>query len=120
MRWARAGIPYPILIRPGQQPRQIRSEGGLLGAFASQTFEMVSHKFEQGDTLLFFSDGIESLLLGKLNGNDDTSILPTAWIDKVAIDGPESALAEIHQLIAEKTPANWAKDDITVIAIKMN
>ncbi len=34
--WARGGAPYPILIRQGQFARQVRSAGGLIGAFEEQ------------------------------------------------------------------------------------
>jgi len=33
LTYARAGHPYPILIRPGQQPEQLQIRGSLLGVF---------------------------------------------------------------------------------------
>lgn len=59
---ARAGHPYPVLIRPGQTPRQIESRGGLLGVFEEADFEQKSIQLMPHDKVLMYSDGCESLL----------------------------------------------------------
>ncbi|MCI0499684.1 MAG: SpoIIE family protein phosphatase [Planctomycetales bacterium] len=61
LEYARAGHPYPILIRDGQlQPLQTR--GGLLGVFAEAQFEQQSIQLQPGDKLLVYSDGGEPLI----------------------------------------------------------
>lgn len=120
IRWARGGVPYPILIRSGEKPRQIPSEGGLIGAFSGQSFEVVTHDFAPGDTLLFYTDGLEALLMTRRTGHNEASLLQSTWIDRLAIDGPQTALAEIHQEAINTPDTDWPKDDITAIAIRMN
>ncbi len=119
VRWARAGLPYPILLRPGQPPRQIHSDGGLLGALPDQTFEIVHHSFKPGDVLLFFSDGIETLLLDRPGGSDK-SILHTPWLNQLADTGPALALDDLRGRLRRKNTGPWPIDDITLIAISMN
>jgi len=118
--WARGGIPYPILIRPGETPRQMLSKGGLIGAFENNAFEIATHDFESGDTLLFFTDGLEALLMGKEVNYGTESILHSPWISQLSIDGPEAALAEIKERASHIPDEDWPKDDITVIILKMN
>jgi len=120
IRWARGGNPYPILIRPGELPRQIRSSGGLIGAFEQNGFEVVSHHFEPGDILLFFTDGLEALLLGKKTSYGDGSIMDTSWLKQLAVDGAESALATIRELALKQSQQDWHKDDVTAMVLKMS
>jgi len=120
VRWARGGTPYPILIRPDVPPRQIRSAGGLLGAFDHQSFEVVSHDMRPGDLLLFYTDGLEALLLKRHATDGDDAILRTLWMEQLRIEGPDAALQEIQRLASENSPQSWPRDDITVLAIRMN
>ncbi len=119
IRWARGGMPYPILLRPNQSPQQLRSDGGLLGAFPNQSYEPCFHRFESGDSLLFFSDGIESLLLGKKHCGQD-GILHTPWLKELAHEDPDAALQNIRQLADHKKDDQWCKDDITIVLIRKN
>lgn len=120
LRWARGGSPYPILLRPGEEPRQLRSSGGLIGAFDDQSFDTASHTLERGDTVLLFTDGLEALLLGRESSCCDGAILKSKWLDRVAIDGPEVALEQIRDRASRLRDTEWPRDDITVIALKMN
>lgn len=61
LEYARAGHPYPILIRDGQL-QQLTTRGGLLGVFAEATFEQQSLKLIEGDKLFVYSDGGEPLI----------------------------------------------------------
>lgn len=116
IQWARGGSPYPLLLRPGDYPRQIRSAGGLLGADAQQDFEMAELGLEPGDTLLLYTDGLETLLVGR--HCDPAAMLSCSWLDRVATDGPEAALADLKKR-AESGRAG-TRDDITVLALRMN
>jgi phosphoserine phosphatase RsbU/P len=119
LRWARGGAPYPVLLRPGELPRQLRSAGGLVGAFENQKFEIATHTFEQGDTLLLYTDGLEALLLGRERSCGDGAILEVEWLKTLSIDGPDAALARLGELAADAN-SDWPKDDITAIALKLN
>lgn len=61
LEYARAGHPYPLLIRDGKlEPLQTR--GGLLGVFEEAQFEQGSVQLQPGDKLLVYSDGGEPLI----------------------------------------------------------
>ncbi len=59
--YARAGHPYPVLIRDNQLV-QLQSRGGLLGVFPEADFEQQSIQLQPGDKLFVFSDGAEPLI----------------------------------------------------------
>jgi serine phosphatase RsbU (regulator of sigma subunit) len=119
IRWARAGAPYPILLRPGESPRQLQSAGGLMGALEDQTFETAQHELQRDDVLLFYTDGLENLLLGKQGCGSEGAILQSPWLNELATDGPDAALAEIKELAASLKPTDWPHDDITAIALRL-
>ncbi|MBN1361523.1 MAG: serine/threonine-protein phosphatase [Sedimentisphaerales bacterium] len=59
---ARAGHPYPILLRQGQAPRPLETRGSLLGVFESAEFTQTTTQLQVGDRLLLYSDGAETLI----------------------------------------------------------
>ena len=69
LTYARAGHPYPILIRPGQQPEQLQIKGSLLGVFEQAEFPQHTVQLQPGDKLFMYSDGAEPFI-GKF---DDTT-----------------------------------------------
>jgi len=64
MTYARAGHPYPILIRSGQPPEQLEIRGSLLGVFEQAEFPQQKIQLQPGDKLLIYSDGADSLIGG--------------------------------------------------------
>ena len=62
LTFARAGHPYPILLRPGQPPQQLQTRGALLGVFDSAEFIERTVQLEADDRLLLYSDGAEWLI----------------------------------------------------------
>ena len=61
LEYARAGHPYPVLIR-GDKLIQLQTRGGLLGIFPGAEFEQQSIQLLPGDKLFMFSDGAEPML----------------------------------------------------------
>lgn len=120
IRWARGGMPYPVLFRPGQKPHQIRSSGGLIGAVDEQSFEVVRHSLAPGDLLLFYTDGLEAILLDRPNTYGDEAILRTDWMRQLADEGPDACFEQIRLLAASREPTDWPHDDITAFALRMN
>lgn len=114
--WARGGLPYPILVRPGQTARSIRSKGELLGAFEDVYFESCSEQLLPGDTMLFLSDGIEALLLGG-PGSGSELLEQTEWFTNLGQRPIDDDISEINQLIDETPPDRWPCDDVTIVAV---
>ena len=59
MTYARAGHPYPILIRPKEKPEQLEIQGSLLGIFGQAEYTQQTVQLQSGDKILLYSDGAE-------------------------------------------------------------
>lgn len=64
LTYARAGHPYPVLIRPKSQPEQLEIRGSLLGVFEQADYGQRTIQLHRGDKLLLYSDGVESFVGG--------------------------------------------------------
>ncbi len=62
LTYARAGHPYPILIRAGQHPQQLEIRGSLLGIFEDVEYIQETVQLQKGDKLLLYSDGAETVI----------------------------------------------------------
>lgn len=57
---ARAGHPFPMLLRDGEEEvTTLEPEGGLLGVFEDEKYEQETIQLKPGDRLLLYSDGFE-------------------------------------------------------------
>jgi len=64
LTYARAGHPYPVLIRPQEQPQQLEIRGPLLGVFEHSEYIQQTIQLQPGDKLLLYSDGVEPFIAG--------------------------------------------------------
>jgi len=62
LTYARAGHPYPILIRHGQPPERLEVRGSLLGIFEQAEYVQRTVQLQPGDKLLLYSDGGEPFI----------------------------------------------------------
>jgi serine phosphatase RsbU (regulator of sigma subunit) len=62
LTFARAGHPYPILIRPGEAPQRLEIKGSLLGIFGQSEYIQQTIQLQPGDKLLLYSDGAEPFI----------------------------------------------------------
>ena len=59
--YARAGHPYPVLIRDGK-PTQLEIRGSLLGIFEQAMYKQQSISLQSGDKLILYSDGADPFI----------------------------------------------------------
>lgn len=62
LTFARAGHPYPLLMRGEQAPQQLEVRGSLLGVFEEAEYCQETVQLEPGDKLFMFSDGAEPFI----------------------------------------------------------
>jgi len=62
LTYARAGHPYPIFIRRGEQPKQLEVRGSLLGVFKQAEYVQDTVQLQAGDKVLLYSDGGEPFI----------------------------------------------------------
>ena len=116
LTFARAGHPYPILIRENCKPQQLQSRGALLGIFEDAEFEQETIQLQESDKLLLYSDGVENFI-GCL---DDKSCFN---FSENFCDAKKLKIAEMLERLestVKNTKINPAEfDDITMLGLEI-
>jgi hypothetical protein len=60
--YARAGHPYPVFLRQGEEPKQLEVRGSLLGVFKDADYAEDKIQLQPGDKILLYSDGAEPFI----------------------------------------------------------
>ena len=117
LTFARAGHPYPILIRPGQQPQQLQIRGPLLGIFEQAEFTQQTIQFRSGDKLFIYSDGADPLV-GEI---DDLSRFNFSKEFCDCIDLPVyEMIKELDGILANQQTNPAEFDDVTTIGLQIS
>jgi len=116
LTYARAGHPYPILIRKNEQPQQMELRGSLLGVFRQAKYVQQSIQLQPGDKFLLYSDGAESLI-----GNfDDSTGFNFSREFNETKDLPIIEMFDKFNSIAQNKNVDPSEvDDITAIGIEI-
>lgn len=114
LRLAVAGHPPAILLRPGQAPRQIECDGGLLGIFPGEVYNEVDIDLEPNDKILFYSDGFEQAFT-----DDGTPSHVKEFSQLTEINDPEAVVQEIAARIDAQSGSLHQADDLTLLCISI-
>jgi len=116
LTYARAGHPYPILIRPGQEPEQLQIRGSLLGIFEQAEYIQGTAQLQPGDKLLLFSDGAEPYI-GRFNDQGGFGFNREFFNIK---DSPITEMIDsLNAVLQNQTIEQTEVDDITVIGLEI-
>jgi len=116
LTYSRAGHPYPVLIRPGQEPEQLQIRGSLLGIFEQAEYVQGMVQLRPGDKLLLYSDGAEPFI-GKFDDNGSFSFNDKFCNikDSSLFDVVDSINADIQNQTFDPSEV----DDITLIGLEI-
>ena len=119
LNYANAGHNPPILLRRGKSScTELDAEGLILGVNRAVSFEGKSVQLQQGDLVLFYTDGITEAqsVTGELFG---TGRLCTV-LTEVFEDEPQKIIDRLLKEITEYTSSNLLQDDISMVVMKVN
>ncbi|MHC4721481.1 MAG: PP2C family protein-serine/threonine phosphatase [Planctomycetota bacterium] len=116
MTYARAGHPYPILIKQNQRPQQLEVRGSLLGIFAQAEYVQETVQLQSGDKVLLYSDGAEPFI-----GSFDDTIGFNFSDDFYKMkDLPVIEMMDRFNTVAQSQEIAPAEvDDITAVALEI-
>jgi sigma-B regulation protein RsbU (phosphoserine phosphatase) len=116
MTYARAGHPYPIIIRPGRNPEQLQIRGSLLGIFEQAEYIQGTVQLQPGDKLLLFSDGAEPYI-GRFDDQGGFSFNSEFCDIK---DSPIIDMIDtLNTVLQNQTIDPTEVDDITIIGLEI-
>lgn len=116
LTYARAGHPYPILIRRAKQPEQLEIRGSLLGIFEHAEYAQQTVQLQAGDKLLLYSDGADPFIgsfddMSGFHYNERFCRIKDLPI--VEMMGEINTLAQSHEVKPSEV------DDITVVGLEI-
>jgi len=115
---ARAGHPYPLLIKSDRSIIQLGQAGALLGVLPGEIYESASYRLAPGDKLLVYSDGLEDALFAPVTHDGDHAYSPD-FLDILDLD-LRDLLPNLSQQLAGLTPPGNLRDDMTVVALQID
>jgi hypothetical protein len=120
IRWARAGAPYPILLRPGEDSRVLPSAGPLLGVLPDAEFEVVELQLERTDTVVLHTDGLDALVSGgrHVPGESRLSSNDVLYVDRGS--GFREFWEEFRGFVNASAHGRGVGDDVTVVALHVD
>lgn len=116
LTWARAGHPYPILIKADQQMQQLETRGSLLGIFEQAEYVQQTIQLQSGDKLLFYTDGAEPFI-GSFN--DPTNFCFSEEFCKIKDLPIVEMMSEFNKLILSEEIEPSEVDDITAVGLEI-
>ena len=116
LTYARAGHPYPVLMRRGQEPKQLEVRGSLLGVFKDAEYSEDKIQLQPGDKVLLYSDGAEPFIG---NFDDLTGFHFTKEFTELK-ELPVSETMDRFNMMAQNQNIDPAEvDDITTLGLEV-
>jgi serine phosphatase RsbU (regulator of sigma subunit) len=116
LTFARAGHPYPILIRGGQQLEQLEIRGSLLGIFAQAEYTQQTVQLQPGDKLLLYSDGAEPFI-GKFD--DKTGFGFSEQFYEMRGSSVAEMMDKLNTIAHNQKIEPSEVDDITIVGLEI-
>ena len=113
---ARAGHPYPMVLRSDRYVDSLEPDGAILGIFPDETFEMVTTRLRPGDRLLFYTDGFEVAF----REQPSDRIANTQYeqeFRKLGAGSVEGALERLAEQLDQQLGSLNQRDDLTVLCV---
>jgi sigma-B regulation protein RsbU (phosphoserine phosphatase) len=123
LAFSRAGHPYPLILRATGELQWLEPDGGLLGVFPDETFETVEVQLNDGDRLLFYSDGFEVAFPDVLSKNGQKSrMASSAYTEefKALSHGTlDEAFSRLAKRLDEQSGSLNQIDDLTAVLVSI-
>jgi len=114
--YANAGHNYPLFLKPGAKPLRLETGGLVLGCLEDFSYAEDTLRFDPGDSLLVYSDGITE----SINADDEEFGEPrlTGLFNECASDGARQVIDRIVTAVRTHAGESSQMDDMTLLVVK--
>jgi sigma-B regulation protein RsbU (phosphoserine phosphatase) len=119
-----AGHPQPLLVRAAGGVERVETDGPLLGVFPDEQFGQVTLTLERGDTLVLYSDGLETAFCPpdqepglRRVSRHVAEVGELSWLDPSRGRTLPQAIEDLSGLLDQQSGSLHQLDDITVLAL---
>lgn len=116
LTYARAGHPYPVLIRRDEPLQQLEVRGSLLGVFEQAEYLEESVQLQSGDKLMIYSDGAEPYVGGT---NDQSQFVFENHFQRITSYSIMEIMDEIITLTKTLKINAASIDDVTLVGLEV-
>ena len=118
LQFARAGHPFPMILRGDGRQEMVEPDGSILGVFPEEQFELATTRLEAGDRVLLYSDGFEVAFPDR---SDPAGRIANDQYTQEFKDLARGPLAEAVQRLRERLDTQSGslnqRDDLTVVCL---
>ncbi len=118
---ARAGHPFPLLLRADGTVEELQPDGMLLGMFPDSQYEQETTQLTPGDRLLIYSDGFQTAFPQLGNGDDaEASTANMQYLEEfkdLASGSLAQAISQLEAKLDQQIGSLNQRDDLTVLCI---
>lgn len=118
VRWARAGAPYPVLLRRGASAERLTCGGMPLGVESPELFPCSEVQLQSGDSILFLTDGLECLHDHVAPERKGRSFQD--WVGELHGKRIHDGLGEIIDAFGPHSDSPIEFDDITLLSLHVH
>lgn len=112
IEWAQAGHPAPLRTRAGATEELARPPGPLLGAVPDPGYQLARFRLDEGDLLVFYTDG----LIERRGRTLEDGLRPViATLNRLSAQGSPAPLADLLGQLRRANP----HDDTCVLATRL-
>ena len=122
VRLATGGHPPPLVIKEGQLPRELETNGSLLGIFDGAEFEQIELQLEDDERLILYSDGFEQAFPQASAGEYERRIPTDRYREEfLALSDEPNSDAMIERMrsrINDQSGSLHQADDLTLLCVR--
>jgi len=118
---ARAGHPYPMILRRDGRREMIEPDGGLLGVFEGEVYEQIALPLAPGDRLLLYSDGFEMAFPEQ--DKPEAGVANMRYEDEfqdLRHGHAEDALDRLRKKLDRQAGSLNQRDDLTIVCLSVD
>ncbi len=115
LRWSRGGGCHPVVVRSNRETESLVTLGPLVGVTDEAFFETGEVPLGSGDTVLFYSDGLESAVAPNIGHTADENSV-AHWVGGKSATNETLIIKQIDQQVRQSRLSDQA-DDVAVVAL---